>query len=89
MAVLGVTGNKESLIYLFLFLPASSLDSLAANVKVILAVAFVKLFISSNLRSIIVLSPMSYDSLFLTLAAYGIAVEFKRCLSSPAYFVLF
>lgn len=46
MAVLGVTGNKESLIYLFLFLLASSLDSIAANVKVILAVAFVKLFLA-------------------------------------------
>lgn len=39
---LGVTDNNESLNHLFLFLLASSLDSLAANVKVILEVALVK-----------------------------------------------
>lgn len=42
IAGLGVTGNNESLKHLFLFLLASSLDSLGANVKVILEVAFVK-----------------------------------------------
>ena len=42
IAALGVTGGNESLKHLFLFLLASSLDSLAANVKVILEVAFVK-----------------------------------------------
>lgn len=41
-AVLGITGNTESLKHLFLFLLASSFDSLAANIKVILEVAFVK-----------------------------------------------
>lgn len=40
--VLGVMGSNESLKHLFLFLLASSLDSLAANVKVIVEVAFVK-----------------------------------------------
>ena len=42
IAALGVTGNNESLKHLFLFLLASSLDSLGANVKVILEVAVVK-----------------------------------------------
>lgn len=42
MAVLKLNGNNESLKHLFLFLLASSLDSLAANVKVILEIEFVK-----------------------------------------------
>lgn len=40
--VLGVIGRNESLKHLFLFLLAASLDSLAANVKVIVEIAFLK-----------------------------------------------
>lgn len=46
-AVIWLTGNNELLTLLLLSLLASSLESLEANVKVIVAAASVKQFISS------------------------------------------
>lgn len=61
-AVVGLNGIHESLKHLFFFLLASSLDSLAANVKVILEVAFVKCSISNYPKSHVVASPIGSGS---------------------------
>lgn len=46
-AIIWLTGNNQLLTLLFLSLLASSLESLETNIKVIVAVTSVKLFVSS------------------------------------------